>query len=86
VDERIGECGVLASGAEVDEPRVSPRPFVRVDVAAVCGDGVACPPFATVEGETVGSISTFDSFSPVTEGTSNDRNSSESLCSSHAAS
>ncbi len=84
VDERTGEWGILAEGTEINGPRVRPRPFDRVAVAAAGTGRAACSVLVTVADNGPGPDSAFSPSSPI-EGISNDV-SSESLCSSHAAS
>lgn len=65
------------------EPRVRPRPFVRAEVAAAGARVVASAAFVADDGS---EKSTFCHSSPRVEGTVKARVSSESCCSSHAAS
>ena len=82
MDERTGDWGTLAEGIEINGPRVRPRPFDRVAVAAAGTGWVAFSVFATVG---PGLDSTFRPSSPEVGGTSNIVFVSESLSSSHAA-
>ena len=82
-DERIGDCGISLNGFEVAEPRVRPRPFVRAEVAAAGARVVAAVALVADDGS---EISIFSHSSPRVEGTVKAIVSSESRCSSHAAS
>ena len=82
-DERIGDCGISLDGFEVAEPRVRPRPFVRAEVAVAGVRVVAAAAFVADDGS---EMSTFCHSSPRVEGTVKVIVSSESCCSSHAAS
>jgi hypothetical protein len=79
-DERIGES---LERAKTEELRVRPRPFVLAEVATAGGRVVACAAFVADNGT---DFSTFCHSSPRAEGTVKDTVSSESRCSSHAAS
>ncbi len=60
----MGDCEVWLEGAEVKEPRIRPRPFVRVEV--VTAGAVACPVFvAAGDGA---EFSAFSRTSPKAEG------------------
>lgn len=71
---------ISLKGAEAEESRGRPRHFVRVDVAIAGGRVVACA-FGNAA-----DFSTFSHSSPRAEGTVKLKVSSESRCSSHAAS
>jgi hypothetical protein len=79
-DERIGES---LERAKAEELRVRPRPFVLPKVATAGVRVVACVAFVADNGT---DVSTFCHSSPRVEGTVKATVSSESRCSSHAAS